>query len=321
MSVDISVIIPTYNRRGFLPKAVASCFDGNERLAVEVVVVDDGSTDGTRSWMEGLDDERIRYIRQENSGAQVARNRGMEQAEGRYIKFLDDDDELIPQALTKEIETLEEQNADIGCGHLRVKSPDDQFVFRQEPKPDFISGIFRGSVWTHPHTFLYRATALECCRWDEGIPYHQDTAFAIQVTAQGASEAVVDRPVAFYRNHEGTSISNDRKSQVSPVERAQVQVELIESGIRRLRGSGALEDYHLQAAADGMWRWAHIISGYDLRTFSEVYDRIKAVKSEFTPPRQLELLSGLDWMIGVRGTERVLYPFRRAKRAIQAAKP
>ncbi len=315
-SPTVSVVIPTHNRRERLEQAIASCFEGNETLDLEVIVVDDGSTDDTQPWMEAIEDERVRYIRQKNRGAQAARNRGMRQAKGRFIKFLDDDDRLPPGALTREVETLEAQGAAISCGHLHVKGPENEFVFHQNPKPDLISGIFRGSAWTHLHAFLYRATALRTCRWEEDVPYHQDTAFAVQAMAQGLPEASVDRIVGIYHDHDGVNISNNRKSQASPVDRAQLQVEFIESGVHHLRESGSLKDHHLEAAVEGMWRWAHIIAGYDLTAFSDVYGRITSLQSDFAPSRRTGFLSGLDSIIGARRTEQVLFPVRRIKRAL-----
>jgi len=314
---DVTVIIPTYDRRSLLKEAVASCFKANDALTLEVVIVDDGSTDGTQAWAKSLDDDRITYLHQENQGAQAARNWGMEQAEGRYIKFLDSDDELLPGMLSEEVKELQEEKAAISCGHLLVQGSEQEFTFEQTPNPDFISGIFRGSVWTHSHVFLYRSSALQKCEWGPTIPYHQDTSFAIQAMTQGLSEVVVDQPVAVYRDHEGKSISNNRKSRASAVERAKLQVDLINRGIGRLREHGCLSDHHLKAAAEGMWQWAHIISAYDPTTFTAVYERIQSVLPTFSPNRQSSLLAVLDLLVGAQGTEYVTYPVRRAKQALR----
>lgn len=312
-SPDVSVIIPTYNRRASLERAIESCFEGNEVVDIEIVVVDDGSTDGTEAWLKSLSDERVSYSRQENRGAQVARNSGLDCARGQYVKFLDDDDELLPGALVQEIEAVSEEQAAISCGHLIVRSPYGQRVFEQEPNPDLISGIFRGSVWTHAHAFVYRADILQECRWDPAVPYHQDTAFAIEAATLGRSETTIDRPVAVYHNHEGASISTDKKSHASPVERATLQVDLIERGVERLREHDALESYHVEAAADGMWRCAHIVSAYDLSTFKEIYRKIQALHPSFTPSREHALMSALDTLIGAHRTEYITYPLRRGE--------
>ena len=88
---DVSVIIPTYNRLWSLPDAIASCRD--ERHRVEIIVVDDGSSDGTWEWL--ADQAGIRAFRQVNQGKVAAVNRGYELATGRFVRFLDSDDSLI----------------------------------------------------------------------------------------------------------------------------------------------------------------------------------------------------------------------------------
>ncbi|MCX5805835.1 MAG: glycosyltransferase family 2 protein [Proteobacteria bacterium] len=93
----VSIIIPTYNYADFLPKAIQSCLDQSYKN-VEVLVIDDGSTDNTKNIAESYG-SRIVYIRQENSGVSSARNKGLEQAAGDFIAFLDADDYLTENAI------------------------------------------------------------------------------------------------------------------------------------------------------------------------------------------------------------------------------
>ena len=92
--VDISVIIPTYNRLWALPKAVDSCFSTG--CAVEVIVIDDGSTDETWDWLQTRKD--VVSIRTDNWGKDWAVAAGMSLAQGTYVRFLDSDDWLKPRA-------------------------------------------------------------------------------------------------------------------------------------------------------------------------------------------------------------------------------
>jgi glycosyltransferase involved in cell wall biosynthesis len=93
MPIDVSVIIPTYNRADFLELCLeslrGSCVDG-----LEVVVVDDGSTDGTAERFQA--DPRCIYLRQANQGPAAARNFGIDHSSGRYVAFLDSDDQWLP---------------------------------------------------------------------------------------------------------------------------------------------------------------------------------------------------------------------------------
>jgi glycosyltransferase involved in cell wall biosynthesis len=116
MSV-VSVILPTYNRRETIRAAIASV----QRQTFqdwELIVVDDGSTDGTASLIEGSD-PRLVLVRQDNQGVNGARNTAMLMARGRYIAFLDSDDEWLPH-------------------HLELSVA----FFRAHPEEDFLSGEF-----------------------------------------------------------------------------------------------------------------------------------------------------------------------------------
>ena len=100
----VSIIIPTYNYGRYLSKAVKSCLDqtyGN----LEIIVVDDGSTDDTRVVVEGLD-SRVAYVHQENQGVSAARNNGLRRAKGTFIAFLDADDYLLSDSVAARVEVL-----------------------------------------------------------------------------------------------------------------------------------------------------------------------------------------------------------------------
>ncbi len=89
----VSIVIPTYNRRLYVADAIESCLAqtyGN----CEIIVVDDGSSDGTEGFLQARYRAGIRYLYQENQGPGIARNRGIETADGDFIHFLDADDQL-----------------------------------------------------------------------------------------------------------------------------------------------------------------------------------------------------------------------------------
>ncbi len=100
---SISVVIPTRNRWHLLQRTLAGAL-AQEGVEVEVVVVDDGSTDGTAERLAALDDGRVRVLRNERAlGVSAARNRGVEAAEGEWIAFLDDDDVWAPDKLCRQL--------------------------------------------------------------------------------------------------------------------------------------------------------------------------------------------------------------------------
>jgi glycosyl transferase family 2 len=104
---SVSVIVPTFQRREFARRAVESVLSQSFQ-DFELIVVDDGSTDGTEEALSGLD-ERIRYMRQENRGVERARNAGLQQARGRIVAFLDDDDRWLDDHLATVVEVFEQR--------------------------------------------------------------------------------------------------------------------------------------------------------------------------------------------------------------------
>ena len=111
--MEISVIIPVYNKEAYVERCfrqlMAQDFD-----SFEVVAVDDGSTDRSGEICDEMaqQDQRIRIIHTENGGVTAARRRGMEESQGRYIMFVDSDDELLPGALRTMHQAIEESGAD-----------------------------------------------------------------------------------------------------------------------------------------------------------------------------------------------------------------
>jgi len=95
---DFSVVIPTYNRKTQVQHAVRSVLAQNN-TSFEILVVDDGSTDGTSELIGAMNDARVRCIRQENSERGAARNTGTKNARGRFVTFLDSDDLFFPEHL------------------------------------------------------------------------------------------------------------------------------------------------------------------------------------------------------------------------------
>jgi len=121
----ISVVIPTYNRAAYLGRALQSVFAQTFK-DFEVIVVDDGSTDNTADIVNAWKD-KIHYFYQKNQGRAVARNKGIELAKGKYIAWLDSDDEWYPDRLARQVPVME-KNADTGMtlGHIDFIDQDNK---------------------------------------------------------------------------------------------------------------------------------------------------------------------------------------------------
>lgn len=103
----VSVIIPTYNRRVFLSKAISSVLKQTYR-DYEIIIIDDGSTDATAAIIEGFNEDKIKYIYQGHQGRSSARNRGIAQSRGAYIAFLDSDDVWLPEKLAIQVKAMDD---------------------------------------------------------------------------------------------------------------------------------------------------------------------------------------------------------------------
>ena len=116
----VSVIIPTYNRETTIARAIRSVID-QTWPNFEIIVVDDCSTDHTREIVEGIGDDRIRYIYlEQNGGASRARNTGIRHAECEYIAFLDSDDEWLPEKLEKQMHEMLRMPEQVGVVYCRM---------------------------------------------------------------------------------------------------------------------------------------------------------------------------------------------------------
>ncbi|MEM9342558.1 MAG: glycosyltransferase family A protein [Pseudomonadota bacterium] len=122
---SVSVVIPTYNRARFLHEAVDSCL-AQDGVDVEVILVDDGSTDDTAAAVQKryADEPRLRYIVQENGGAPKARNRGIAEARHDWVAFLDSDDVWLPGKLATQLdEFARHPDAVSHLGNVSVSRP------------------------------------------------------------------------------------------------------------------------------------------------------------------------------------------------------
>ena len=128
----VSVIIPCYNYGRFLPEAVASV-QAQTMADLEVIVVDDGSTDETPTVLAGIHDSRVRTIRIANSGISGARNAGLDLATGEFIAFLDADDRWVPEKLERQVRLLD-QEPSVGMVFSNFSRFDESGTF---PKTQF----------------------------------------------------------------------------------------------------------------------------------------------------------------------------------------
>jgi glycosyltransferase involved in cell wall biosynthesis len=313
---DVSVIIPTYNRRSMVQQAIESCFEGNDGIDVEVVVVDDGSTDGTREYLERIDDDRVHSIFQEHQGAQVARNAGQKAARGKAIKHLDDDDYLLPGKLSEEFRRLENTGAEVCFAHFYKWDvvADERWLFENSgpdnPEADFYTALLSKSIDRLQLGILFDRQAIADLSWDESLPYLQDVNFMVRAAGRGLSCTRLDAPVAMHRIHEGDRIS-DVRGAAETSRLITMKCGWYDQAFQDLNEVNEVRPSHKRATAVALWREAHKLAPYDWDEAHRWFQRALDLCSGFRPKRSNKVFSVLDGLASPLTTERVMSPVRR----------
>jgi glycosyltransferase involved in cell wall biosynthesis len=172
----VTVVVPTRNRLPLLQEAIDSV-ERQRISAWEAVVVDDASEDGTAAWLEAQPDLRIRPVRlDQHSERSAARNRGLDEANGDFVLFLDDDDRLLPGSLERLSRALERRPGAVAAvgaavrfdpsgGRERATHP--RFAFTRTVWPDVLAGWDSGSGQA-----LFRTERLRAAGgWNAGLSY------------------------------------------------------------------------------------------------------------------------------------------------------
>lgn len=210
----ISIIIPTYNRASVLERAVRSVLN-QEGAELEVIVVDDGSTDGTREVLESIGDPRVRYERLPGrSGACAARNRGIELARGDYIAFQDSDDEWLPGKLATQLRQLRQSGADVVfCALERYNVRGERLLVSPgndvAPGPVTYEQLLMGNLCS-TQTILGRRTCFEDVRFDPSMPRLQDWDMMLRMTRRYEVRYFRDVLVRLYEQSDSISAHPER---------------------------------------------------------------------------------------------------------------
>jgi glycosyltransferase involved in cell wall biosynthesis len=205
----VSVLVPTYDRAGYLGASLRSVLD-QTFSDLEVVVVDDGSTDGTADVLARIADPRLRVVRQPHAGCAAALNGGLAVARGRYIARNDSDDVWLPNLLSELVPVLE-ANPALGLVYGRCQG------MRADGAP---SGATRGLPLRYPHdpfrsllyadytasiATVYRRSCLDLVgAYDATLVHSEDWDLVLRV-ARVFPVAFVDRVLARIRAHPGNA--------------------------------------------------------------------------------------------------------------------
>jgi glycosyltransferase involved in cell wall biosynthesis len=204
---EVTVVIATRNRHDFLAAALESALR-QEEVDLEVIVVDDGSTDETPALLAGFDDPRVRVIRNERSaGVARSRNEGIREARGRWVAFLDDDDTWAPVKLRAQLDAARVRKAAfVWAGVIVVDGRGAVLRIDPAPEADGIErNLLRRNVIGTPSTVVARADLLRRLGgFDERLSIIEDWDLWIRLAAEGIGASCPDLLVG-YRVHSMSS--------------------------------------------------------------------------------------------------------------------
>jgi glycosyltransferase involved in cell wall biosynthesis len=285
MTASVSVIIPTHNRRACIGNCLRSLENGGI-ADLEIIVVDDGSTDGTEQALEPWAG-RIKYLRQENAGPSAARNGGFRHSLGRYVSFVDSDDQWLPGAAAPMVELLDAfpevdivfADAHVGndvegyqsfvalAGEGRLKE-----LPARRPRPGFHilepRAFFRRLVERNHLSLgaaLVRREAFASVGgYDPDLRHAEDWELCLRMAGR-SNYAYWDHPVLIYHKHTGGLTSQAEQMQVG-------FVRALQAVLRKCDWLSA-EDRDLVEHQLGKQMFSYGYTAYDRHDYSEAFRR------------------------------------------------
>lgn len=209
----VSVIIPTYNRAFLLKEAIQSVIAQTYR-PIECIVVDDGSTDNTKEivneqLIHNSDSFTLKYINQQNAGAQVARNTGTAAASGEFIQYLDSDDLLYPDKIKSQINYFKHHSeCDAVFGDWKVGTKESNEIVIAHKNDDLVKQ-FLTERCIHTLSVLMRSTLIKKIGdWDVTIKRNQEIDFHLRGLLAGGNFGYQPGMCGLWRIHDEERIGN-----------------------------------------------------------------------------------------------------------------
>ncbi len=243
----VSAVIPTFNRRQYLPRAIDSVL-AQTVLVDEIIVIDDGSTDGSADLVKSRYGDRVRVVRQTHAGVSGARHRGVQEAHGEWIAFLDSDDEWLPDRNAEFIKATECVPDDVAWifGDLRVvtDSGEGLTVFAEHglsvsesphifADPLAVQWPFQFAILES--SFIKREALLKIGCFTEGLQHSEDVLAGIQVACRYRVAAVTMVVGRYFRTSDLASSSAMLNGDLADYYRSRILSfeQIMKSGRRR----------------------------------------------------------------------------------------
>jgi glycosyltransferase involved in cell wall biosynthesis len=305
----VTVIVPCFNSSPWIRETLRSVVSQNLD-DMEVIAVDDGSTDGTGEIIR-REFESVRVVTTPNRGISAARNTGTSLASGEFIQYLDHDDMLAEGKLRWQVELLERTGRDVAYGDWQyLLLADGGYVpgevvcsVMKEPELELFDYF-----WCPPAVYLFRRNIVEKVgRWNEGLPVIQDARFALDCALQGASFVYSPGIMAYYRV---VPDSFSRKD-LMMLRRDKYRNAREVHALWKIRGG--VTEARRGALTKSLARTARKVGDNDPATFEAILEELERVDPDYVPDKPLRLRL-TSMLLGYRRAELLARWYRRFKR-------
>ncbi|NJK36387.1 MAG: glycosyltransferase [Oscillatoriales cyanobacterium RM2_1_1] len=208
----ISVIIPSYNCDRYIAQAIESVLAQGDS-DVEIIVIDDGSQDNTQSVVQPYQGQ-IQYCYQTNQGVAVARNRGIQMAQGEFVAFLDADDVFLPDKLACQLAVFK-ANPDLGIVHSgwrRITQTGEPLMdvepWKNVPVLDLESWLRWKPLGTMGTLMFRRDWLQQVGGFEPGLTHAEDVDLVLRLSLAGCQADWLRQPTVCYRQHEQNTMRN-----------------------------------------------------------------------------------------------------------------
>lgn len=224
----VSIITPLYNDKKYIEQAIKSILNQTYK-DFEMIIVDDGSTDGSGELVRNKFRDKVRYIHQENKGAATAVNKGISLSQGDYIAFCDSDDWWLPEKLEKQVKFLE-VNQNFGLIYSDAFLAKDGILTRKTwlqsrkvlpcsgGKEKCLISLFSKNFIPAPLTVLMRKSVIDRVGlFNENFSSTYDYEYWFRILEAGIQIAFSDKPLAVWNSHIGQGSRRIRKMKLDQV--------------------------------------------------------------------------------------------------------
>jgi glycosyltransferase involved in cell wall biosynthesis len=217
----VSILIPCYNADRWLAETIESALAqtwGNK----EIIIVDDGSTDGSLAIAKIFESKNIKIITQPNQGSGAARNRALQEAQGDFIQYLDADDLLSPNKIKRQLDMLLNGNLDcvISGEWARFNHHPAEAIFLPQPiwtdllSVDWLINVWQGHGMMLTHAWLIpRMIAQQAGQWNEALSLNDDGEYFTRIVLASRAVKFCRGAKAYYRSGNLSSLSASRSPQ------------------------------------------------------------------------------------------------------------